>query len=129
AIVTDGPAELGLPAGDPEFRVTNIDQTTDRMSVTFDDTMDWCDETGSFLTLSFGEPQNPTRNFFGGPWRFAIGVPGHDALPPTSPILDAQFTTWTPIAGQKIWIRAAILRKDGRVSTKFTCDPVIVIAT
>ncbi|GAH72927.1 unnamed protein product, partial [marine sediment metagenome] len=94
----------------------------------FDDTFDWCDEDLACLAIHMGLPQNPTRNFFGGPWRWNVRVNGSVGAPPASPIPGVGPPAWTLTEGQKVWFKAQILREDGRVSTPFECDPVVVVA-
>lgn len=128
ALVTAGPTDLGLPAGDPNMVVSNCTEAAQKFDLAFDDTMDWCTEDGGFLAMQQGEPQNPTRNFFNGPWRTCAYISGIDPGGVASPALALPNIGYTITEGQKIWWRAAIIRKDGRVSTKFECDPVIAVA-
>lgn len=122
-LITDGPIDLGLPPGDPQF-CCSYTASTQKIAVTFDDGFDWLGETGGFLSVEMGLPQSPSRNFFGGPWRFADSIEGDDTTPPTTPAdIDPPFTL---IEGQKVWCRAAIIRADGRMSTRFRCGPNIV---
>lgn len=121
-----GPTDLGLPAGDPLFQVAI--SAANGMTVTYDDTMDWADENGAYLMIYHGEPQNPTRNFFGGPWRYSGSLGGVNGAPPPSPQGPWPSNAWTEIEGQKWWVRARIARSDGRLSTYFMADPVIVAA-
>lgn len=122
-IVTDAPTDLGLPAGDPKFEIA-ANATSKQIVVTFDDTMDWCTEAGAYLEIEMGSPQNETRNFFGGPWRFAAGIAGVYPGGIASPVeIDPSFTL---IPGQKIWCRAKVIRADARCSTPFQAPPVIV---
>lgn len=122
-LVTDGPTDLGLPSADPTFAVSGS-AATQKLSVVFDNTKSWANETGGFLSVEMGEPQNATRNFFGGPWRFAAAVVGDDSTPPTSPAeIDPPFTL---TEGQKVWCRAKIIRVDARASTPFGADPFAV---
>lgn len=119
-MVTDGPTDLGLPPGDELFAVAGS-ESTQKLTVTFDDTKDWALETGAFLSVEMGIPQNPTRNSFGGPWRFAEAIAGIDTTGVSSPQdIDPP---WTLTEGQKIWTRARIIRLDGRASTQFGADP------
>lgn len=125
AIVTDGPTDLGLPPGDPDFDVIPV-AATNAFHVIFGEDLDWCDEDAGYLTIEVGEPQNPTRNFFGGPWRWSGSIKGDSGSPPVgSKTIDSPFTL---TAGQKVWTRAAIIREDGRMSTKFECEPNVVPA-
>ncbi|GAH46611.1 unnamed protein product, partial [marine sediment metagenome] len=118
----------GLPAGDPVMQVSECSAGDQTFTLTFDDTMDWDSEIGAFLVLEQGEPQNPTRNFFGGPWRTGAYMSGRVEPPLTSPHIDTPTVPFTFVEGQKIWWRAHIIRADGRVSSKFECDPVLAVA-
>lgn len=122
--VDAGPTVIGLPAQDPLFAVAFSEATG--ITVTFDDTMDWADEDAGALVIELGKPQSPTRDFFGGPWRFHGVVQGNLAVPPTSPDGPIAVAAWTLTEGQKIWARARILRGDGRVSGHFGAAPVLV---
>ncbi len=128
AIVTAGPLDLGLPAGDPTMVVSALSAAAQTFTITFDDTMDWCSEDDAYLMVDAGTPQNPTRNFFNGPWRFNNSVIGDAGVPIVSPILAKTISAWTAIEGQLIWFRFSIIRADGRVSTKFGNAPVTVVA-
>lgn len=123
SLIINGPPDIGLPPGDTGFLVT-FNATTQKISVTFTDTFDWALETGAYLSVEMGMPQNPTRTFFGGPWRHAAGIPGVDTTGVSSPqLIDPPFTL-TP--GQKVWCRARIIRKDARASTHFDAPPALV---
>ncbi len=122
-LVTNGPPDIGLPPGDPDF-VVAFDATAQKISVTFNAGFTWALETGAYLSVEMGQPQNATRNFFGGPWRWAASIAGVDTTGVSSPqLIDPPFTL-TP--GQKVWCRAKIIRKDARASTPFTAAPAVV---
>lgn len=123
ALITDAPTDLGLPPADPTFACTGS-AATNLISVVFDDTFDWCDEDAGYFSVEQGEPQNASRNFFGGPWRWGGSEQGNSTTPPTSPFT---FTApFTLVEGQKVWCRARIIREDGRCSTLFGADPFAV---
>jgi len=123
SLVTNGPPDIGLPPGDPALAVA-FDATAQKISVTFDVGFDWVNETGAFLSIEMGMPQNVTRNQFSTPWRWAAGIAGVDTTGVSSPqLIDPPFTL-TP--GQKVWCRARIIRKDSRTSTPFTAAPAVV---
>jgi len=123
AMITAGPPDLGLPNSDPAFVVTGS-EADEKLSIAFDNTLAWANETGGALAVHMGRPQNPSRTFFGGPYRYADKVAGVTGTPPTSGVeIDPPFTL---IAGQKIWCEARIVRLDGRVSTLFGCAPFAV---
>lgn len=117
-IVAAAPTEFALPEQDSTLAVvpTADDQ---KLAVTFDNTLPWANETGAALLIYQGSPQDTTRNFFDGPWRYVGKVAGNDTTPPTSPAsLDAAFPVAT---GQKVWLKARVLRADGRLSGFFRC--------
>ncbi len=127
-IVTAGPTDLGLPAGDPLMSVDTLSEATNTYSLNFDDTMDWCSEDGAHAIIDAGQPQNPTRNFFNGPWRFTNRLSGNAGAPPASPSVGTALNGWEAIETQKLWFRFSIIRADGRVSTKFGNAYTIVVA-
>lgn len=123
SLITAGPPDIGLPPGDTDFAVV-CNATTQKISVTFNADFDWAKETGAYLSVEMAMPQSASRNFTGGPWRFAAGIPGVNTTGVSSPqLIDPPFTL-TP--GQKVWCRAKIIRKDARASTPFSAAPVIV---
>lgn len=118
-IVDAGPVVFELPEKDPTVSMTGS-EATGHISLTFDDTMDWCAEEGSLVILQNGVPQNAQRNFFNGPWHMYGRMVGDAVTPPTTP-LDADY--WYTLAeGQRIWLALRISRADGRLSEKFFCD-------
>jgi len=123
SLVTAAPTDLGLPPGDPTFIVAGS-AGDKKLAITFDNTMDWANETGGFLAVYMGKPQSASRNFFGGPFRFAGAILGDDTTPPTSgEELDPPFTLTET---QKVWCEARIIRLDSRCSTRFRSDPFVV---
>lgn len=116
AIVDPGPVIFEIPAQDPAFAIT-ASEATQQITVTFDDTMDWDNETGGYLYLFQGQPQNPQRNFFAGPWRNYGMVSGVTGAPVASPqVGGVQFAI---AEGQRQWVYARIQRADGRISQPF----------
>ena len=125
-LVSAGPTTLGLPGNDPTVAVT-ISEATQKLSVAFDDNLDWLDEDGGYLSIYMGKPQSPSRNFFGGPFRQAGAIAGDSVSPPTTPdaTLDCPFTATET---QKAWVECRIIREDGRITTLWRPDPVIIAA-
>lgn len=123
-IVDAGPTELAIPAMDPTFAVTGS-EATQLISIAFDDTFEWLDEDGGFMWVSQGVPQNITRNFFAGPYRFMDSIDGDSVTPPTTP--DTMTAPFALVEGQKVWCRARIQRADGRLSGEML-DSFIVAA-
>lgn len=123
AIVEAGPTALSLPEKDPTIAVS-FDESSKKISVAFDTGLPWLDETGAFLMVEMGQPVLATRNFFGGPWRYAGKVSGNVGVPPTSPqLIDPPFTI---IAGQKIFCYFRVVRADGRISEPFYANGTAV---
>ena len=122
-IVDDGPTDLTLPAQDGTVVVT-ASEATQLLSVAFDDTLDWLDESGGFMTVFMGLPAPASHQFFGGPYRFAASIAGDDTVPPTTP--ETMAAPFVFAAGQKLWIRTRILRVDGRISSQSTFQTVAV---
>lgn len=124
-LVTAAPTVLSLPATDPSVAVTGSASGA-KLSVAFDDALEWLDEAGGYLEVEMGMPQKDSRNFFGGPFRFADSVDGNDTTPPTTPTeIDPPFTL---VEGQKVWCRTKIIRADGRISTGLMTPPFAVSA-
>lgn len=90
------------------------DQT---VKVTFDNTKPWANEAGGSLLIYQGAPQDKTRNFFNGPWRYIGKVNGAVTPAPTSPAsIPAGFAV---NLNNRCDIKARILRADGRLSNFF----------
>lgn len=117
--VDDGPTVFELPAQDPALAVT-ASELTQQLTTTYDNTLLWGNETGGYLFLEQGVPQNPQRNFFGGPWRMVGRVDGADGAPPVPPLVSPAVF---PIAElQRQWIFGRTQRADGRLSEPFEAD-------
>lgn len=117
--VDAGPVIFELPAHDPSYAVTGT-EAAQTLDLTYDAGMAWATETGGYMFHYQGQPQNPQRNFFGGPWRLIGMTSGVDGAPPAAPdILGVQFA----IAElQRQWVYARIARVDGRLSEPFRAD-------
>jgi hypothetical protein len=119
--INAGPTIFELPEADPTLSVS-ISEDTQKLTVTFDDAAEWANEDGGHLLVSVGTPQNAQRNFFAGPYRYAGVLNGDSGEEnPTSP----DETIEVPFAcseGQRVWIKARIVRADGRLSEEFTSD-------
>lgn len=123
SIIEAGPTDISLPGADPTIAMT-ANAGTGLLTIAFDDTQDWCKENGGFLSVSMGQPQLATRNYFGGPFRNAGGILGNTGSPITSPqTLVAPFTL---VNGQKVFAFARLIRADGRVSNPFNF-PVLTV--
>ena len=122
AKIDDGPTVLALPEKDPSMTIV-VGVATQQISVTFNNALPWANEAGGYLIFYQGEPQNPTRNFFGGPWKYCYRVEGSTPVPPVSP--GAIGVKYTAVLGQKVWVYARIYRADGRISEAFTASCIV----
>lgn len=122
ATIDNGPTELALPEKDPTLAIV-VGVATQQISVTFDNGLPWANEDGGFLIIYQGEPQNPTRNFFGGPWKYCYRIEGASLAPPASPgTINVKYTA---VLGQKVWVYARIFRADGRISEPFYASVLV----
>lgn len=121
-VIVAGPVVFELPAQDPTFTVTGS-EATQQISSAFDNTMDWSVENGSYLYIYQGSPQNPQRNFFGGPWRQMGWVTGIDPGGAATPDVSAVHFAIAELQHQ--WVYARISRADGRLSEPFRDDSFI----
>lgn len=115
-IIEDAPTDFSLAEQDSTLTIT-VSEADQEVSIAFDDTMDWASEDGAFLLLYVSRPQNPTVNFFKGPYKIAAKLEGASAVPLTSPQVAA--VPFAVTAGQKVFAQARILRADGRLSEPF----------
>jgi len=118
AIVAAAPTEFSLAEADSTLAIT-ISAAQQQISVAFDEEMDWCDEVGSHLILYASRPQNPTVNYFKGPYQVAGKISGDAETPPESPVTMA--VPFAVVEGQKVFAQARIVRADGRLSEPFRC--------
>lgn len=121
-IIEDGPTEFALPSTDGTIACASS-EATQLITITFDDTKDWCTEDGAYLWILEGKPMMATRNFFGGPYRGRSAKAGADPGGIASP--QTYTAIWTIAEGQKVWNQFRIGRADGRLSTPFITDHVV----
>ena len=117
--IDDGPTTFALPEMDATFAVS-ISAATQNFSVVFDTGLDWVDLDDAHLITWAGQPQNPSRNFFAGPWNFMDTIDGDSGTPPTSPATQA--SPFVATEGQRIWVAARISLDDGRLSQRFEAN-------
>lgn len=85
--------------------------------ITFTPADDWANEDDAGMTVQISRPQNPSINFFKGPYRFGNVILGDSAIPPVSPAnVVAPFAF---VAGQRLFVEAKVTRADGRLSATF----------
>lgn len=86
-------------------------------SIAYTNTDSWAGEVGGALLVYASRPQNATKNFFSGPYRYAGKVAGA-GTPPTSPFVATLPWSIGP-AGSKMFFRFVSVRADGRPSASF----------
>lgn len=121
-VVETGPTTFELPATDPTLAIaaTADDQ---KVTVTFDATMEWCDEDAGQLQIYVGKPQKASVSFFNGPWKYAGKISGNHTTPPTTGVaLDSPFAI---AADQVLYAYGRIVRADGRVTNPFRVSGVV----
>lgn len=122
--IADAPTNFTLPGADLLYEAS-VDVGTGLISIVFDVERPWCGEVGGGMIVQMGLPQNDSIGFFNGPWRHAGVILGIEIPPPTSPeTLPVPFEVGE---GQKVWVRAKIIRADGRLADWFL-DIAIVTA-
>lgn len=119
ATTANGPVVFEIPEQDPSLAIT-VTEAGQTISVTFNNALDWANESGGVMFLYQGTPQNGQRNFFDGPWNYIGRILGDDAVPPVSP--DVHPVSFAVAEGQRQWIYARIRRLDGRLSEPFRAD-------
>lgn len=99
----------------PDFAAPS--EATQDVAVSFTATDDWVGEDGAAMLLYGSRPQNPSINYFQGPYRLMGAIEGDGTTPPTSPAtLNLPFTV---AAGHRVFFRATVSRVDGRLSSQF----------
>ena len=98
----------------PTFAVA---ATTDDVAVTFLNTDAWANENDGHMFVYASRPQNPTINYFKGPYRYADKINGDGVTPPTSPAtINLPFVVE---AGHKVFFRVRTARADARLAASF----------
>ena len=118
-LVDDGPTVFEIPEQDPTMSIA-VSEATQQVTMTFDDTMDWCSEDNAMLVILQSQGQNPQRNFFKGPWTGRSAKVGASGVPVTSPMDYASITTVSEL--QRVYAKFRILRADGRLSEAFIAN-------
>ena len=120
-VVDEAPTEFSLPEHDPTASFT-ASEATQNLSVSYNDSADWCKEVGGYMFVRMSRPQNPTRNFFAGPYLYAGDIAGM-----VEPLQSPQdIVSPTPIvAGHRLWLSCRIARADGRLSESFQVGPTL----
>lgn len=121
-IIAAAPTEFSLAEQDSTLSIT-CSEASQEISVAFDDTMAWLDEDGAYLIVYASRPQNPTINYFKGPYMIAGKIAGDSSTPPTTPTTMA--VPFAVVEGQKLFAQARIVRADGRLSEPFRVNVLV----
>lgn len=74
----------------------------------------WPSEDDAACLLYVSRPQNPSINYFKGPYRVFHSIPGNNGDPPVAP-LDRQ-VPFAFVEAQRLFMRCQVSRADGRLS-------------
>lgn len=97
--------------------IASVTAATDLLSLNFTDTDDWANEDDAAMLVYTARGQNPSINFFKGPYRFAASIDGDGITPPVSPASIA--LAFGVAVGQRVFIRVNVTRADGRYGSDF----------
>lgn len=115
ARVDDGPTTFNL--GEYTAPWWTASAATQQISSFFTATDDWVSEDGAYMIYWASRPQNPSINFFKGPYRKYSYSAGNAGDPPTPPeISNAPFAF---AEGNHLFMKANVSRADGRLGTVY----------
>lgn len=112
--VDDAPVEFNL--GDFTAPTITTLVAPDVLTLAFTEADDWVGEDDAAMLVYGSRGQNPSINFFKGPYRSFPGILGSVSTPETTPAT----LTWpfTLTTGQRGFLRVRVTRKDGRLSSE-----------
>lgn len=116
SIIEDAPTIFNLGSYTPPA-IAAITAATEMISLTFEPLDDWANEDDANMLVFSSRPMSPAINYFKGPYRYAGRIDGDSVTAPTSP--HNITSPWPLEVGQKVFIRAVVLRADGRYSADF----------
>lgn len=122
AIIDDAPIIFDISSYTAPV-VGAISEATQEVSWAFTDSDDWADTVGGGMFVFASPPQNPSINFYKGPYNAMATIPGA-AVPPTSPqTLALPF----PVEeAQKVFFRCNTSTADGRLGSTFRGSGLVV---
>lgn len=97
------------------------------VQLAYDDSQAWANEDDAAMLVFLSRPRSAGREFFRGPWRLAAAVLGNNAVPPVSPLtFTAQSPSYTYAVGQRGQVSVAVIRADGRYSSRVVSNSLVV---
>ena len=125
--VDDAPTIFNLATPEQQLSCVST-EAPQQHQISYEMLPPWGSEIGGAQAFYVGRPQNPSINFYGGPWRL-VGVVCGKTEPNGEPTgtVNCGNAGWPFVAGQKIWIRSRIMRADGRLSELAYCNQLAVI--
>lgn len=114
--VDDAPIDFNLG----EFTNPSFDTfvaSAETYNVNFTEADAWVGEADSAMLLSSSRPQNPSINFFKGPYRSDAPILGSVGSPPSSPVVT--LASFAFGIGNRVFVTARVSRADGRLSLPF----------
>lgn len=112
-IVDDAPADFVMaPYTLPTSLIAS--EAAQTISMIFDPSETWADDEGC-MGIYASRPQNVTKNYFRGPYRYADTIVGNTAVPPVSPYAAATAFPFT--AGQAVFVRVNVCEATGLLGT------------
>lgn len=111
--ILDAPTIFNVGSFTP-ITIAAASEGAQTVSVAFDGTDAWANEDDAAMCVWISRPQNPTINFFKGPYRIGAAIFGDPITPPTSPVGIA--VPFAFVEGQKLFVKVRVIRVDGRVS-------------
>lgn len=106
---------LSLPS------VSNLSEAVQQLDVSFTDADGWNIADGHLLVQQ-SRPQNPTINYFRGPYQLGSTVNGMAVSPVTIP------SVFPFVEGQRMFFRCRASYADGRLTQAIHVGPVVAIA-
>lgn len=103
-----------------DFTQPTLDTLTEAaqtVNINFDVGDDWANEDDAAMLYYVSRPQNPSINFFKGPYRFQGPILGDSLAPPATPAVGG--VPFPFVAGQRVFFRFIVTRADGRMSSTF----------
>lgn len=113
--VDDPPLVAGMATFTP-FVFTGVSGSQASVSLAYDNTDAWANEDDAAILAYSGLVTSGGRTYYKGPYQFTATALGDSVTPPTSPLSVSNIFFAGGDPGQKMAIRARVVRADGRIS-------------